>query len=130
MTGTIRGSSKETIYQQLGFESFRFVVGTKNFAFFYKVLNDEHPQYLFNFIPVGRTVYSTRNALNFPFLDTNHNIFLKNVFFFPSTIIWWNKLYRGLRKAECSSFFKTNMLKLSSYGHFQTLSAIAIILKE
>ena len=63
----------------------------------------------FNFIPLKRTLYSTRNALNIPLLNTNHNFFKKS--FFPSTIIEWNKLDPGLRKAESLSVFKTNILK-------------------
>ena len=53
---------------------------------FYEVLNNEHPQYLFNLIPVTRTLYSTRDTLNI------------------STIIEWNKLDPGPRKAESLQF--------------------------
>ena len=60
-------------------------------------------------IPVRRTLYSRRNALNIPHFNTNRN-FLKNSFF-PSTITEWNKLDHGLRKAESLSVFKTNILK-------------------
>ena len=75
---------------------------------FYKVLNYEHPQYLFDLIPVRPTLHPTRNALNIS-LNTNHNFFKNS--FFPSTIIEWNKLDPGLRKAESLSLFKTNILK-------------------
>ena len=88
---------------------FGFVVGTENFAFFCKVLNNEHPQYLFNLIPVRPTLYPTRNTLNIPLINTNHNFFKNS--FFPSTIIKWNKLDPGLRKAEILSLFKANILK-------------------
>ena len=60
-------------------------------------------------IRVRPTLCPTRNALNIPILNTNLN-FLKNSFF-PSTIIEWNKLDRGLRKAESLLLFKTNNLK-------------------
>ena len=36
LTGAIRGSSKEEIYQELGLSPFWFDVGTENFAFFIK----------------------------------------------------------------------------------------------
>ena len=74
-----------------------------------KVLNNEHPQYLFNLIPIRRTLYSTTKALNIPFLNRNHN-FSKNSFF-PFNIIGWKKLDPGLRKAESLSVFKTSFLK-------------------
>ena len=54
-------------------------------------------------------MYPTRNALNIPLLNTSHNFFKNS--FFPSTIIEWNKLDPGLRKAESLSLFKTNILK-------------------
>ena len=60
-------------------------------------------------IPVRPTLYPTRNALNIPFLNANHNFFKNS--FFPSTILEWNKLGPGLRKAESLSLFKTNILK-------------------
>ena len=89
LTGAIRGSSKEKIYQELGFESLRVRRWYRKLCLFYKVLNNEHPQYLFNLIPVRPTLYPTRNALNIPLLNTSHNFFKNS--FFPSTIIEWNK---------------------------------------
>ena len=61
LTGAIRGSSKEKIYQELGFESLRVRRWYRKLCLFYKVLNNEHPQYLFNLIPVRPTLYPTRN---------------------------------------------------------------------
>ena len=104
LTGAIRGSSKEKIYQELGFESLRVRRWYRKLCLFYKVLNNEHPQYLFNLIPVRPTLYPTRNALNIPLLNTNHNFF-KNLFF-PSIIIQCNKLDPGFRKAEILKFLK------------------------
>ena len=72
--------------------------------------NDEHTQYLFNFIPVKRTLDSIRNALNIPLLNTNYNFFLKKNSF-PSTTIEWSKLDLNLRKAEVFFVFKTDILK-------------------
>ena len=109
LTGAIRDSSKEKIYQELGFESLRVRRWCRKLCLFYKVLNNEHPQYLFNLLPVRPTLYPTRNALNIPFPNANHNFFKNS--FFPSTIIEWNELNRGLRKTESLSLFKTDILK-------------------
>ena len=68
LTGTIRGSSKEKMYQELGFESLGVHQWCRKFCVFYKVWNNGHPQYLFNLIPVTRTLYSTRNLQKFSFL--------------------------------------------------------------
>ena len=109
LTGAIRGSSKEKICQELGFESLRVRRWYRKLCLFYKVLINEHPQYLLNLISVRPTLYPTRNALNIPLLNTNHNFFENS--FFPSAIIEWNKWDPGLRKAESLSLFKKNILK-------------------
>ena len=77
-------------------------------AKFVIALNNEQPQYLFSLVRVRRTLYSARNALNIPLLNTNHNFFENS--FFPSTIIEWNKLDLCLRKDDTLSLFKTNVL--------------------
>ena len=85
LTGAVRGSSKEQTNQELGFESLRIRQWYRKLCLFYKVLNNEHHQYLFNLIPVRPMLYPTRNALNIPLLNANHNFFRNS--FFPSTII-------------------------------------------
>ena len=109
MALTIGGSSKEKIYQDLGFESLRVRRWYRKLCLFCKVLNNEHPEYLSNLIPVRPALYPTRNALNILHLNTNHNFF-KNSFFL-STINEWGNLDPGRRKAESLSLFKTNILK-------------------
>ena len=64
-------------------------------------------------IPVRPTLYPMRNALHIPLLNANHNFFKNS--FFPSTIIEWNELDPGLRKAESLSLFKTKILKFVRY---------------
>ena len=61
LTEAVRGSSKEKLYQELSFESLRVRRWYRKLRLFYKVLNNEHPQYLFNLIPVRPTLYPTRN---------------------------------------------------------------------
>ena len=118
------------MYQELGFESLQVRRYYRKLCLFYKVLNNEHCQYLFNLIPVRPTLYPTKNALNVPLLNTNHN-FCKNSFF-PSTIIEWNKFDRGLRKAESLLLFKTNILtfirpSLNSVYNCHSLKALKFI---
>ena len=109
ITWTIRGSSKEKIYQELDFEFLRVRRWYRKLCLSYKVINNVHPQYIFNLIPVRLTLYPNRNALNISLLNTNHNFVQYSLF--PSTVIEWNKLDLGLRKIESLSLFKTNILK-------------------
>ena len=97
------------MYQDVGFESLQVCCWLRKLCLFYEILNDEHWQYPFKLIPFRRTFYSTRNALNIPLLNINHN-FVKKLFF-PCTIIKWNKLDRDLRKADSLLVFKTYILK-------------------
>ena len=85
ITGAIRGSSREKLYQELGFESLQQCRWYRKLCFFYKIFKNECPRYLFNIIPTRKPFYITRNHTNIPLFKTNHTV-LKNSFF-PSTII-------------------------------------------
>ena len=120
MTGAIRGTSREKIYQELGLESLQLR------RWYRKLFKNEHPKYLFNLIPVRSTPYATRTVSNIPLIKTKHNFFKNS--FFPSVIIEWNNLdpiletlrvFRSLRKKY-----------LISYDAPQILFLIVTILKE
>ena len=83
-------SSKEKVYQELGFEFRRVRCWYRKLYLFNKVLNNKYPKQLFNLIPVS-VIF---NALKIPLLNTNHN-FTKLVF-----SIHLRKLIPGLRKSE------------------------------
>ena len=50
LTGAVRGTSKEKIYQQLGLKSLRDRSWCRKLCPFYKVLENENPKYLFSLI--------------------------------------------------------------------------------
>ena len=52
ITGAIRGTSREKIYQELGLESLQLRRWYRKLCLFYKVFKNEQPKYLFNLIPV------------------------------------------------------------------------------
>ena len=94
ITGAIRRSSREKIYQELGFESLHQRRWYRKLFSFYKVFKNESPRYLFNIILIRNPAYSTKNHLNIPLFKANHKFF-KNSFFL-STIIEWYNLYPNL----------------------------------
>ena len=51
LTGTIRGTSKEKIYQELGLESLQIRRWYRKLCLFYKIYKDQYPSYLDNIIP-------------------------------------------------------------------------------
>ena len=51
ITGAIRGTSTEKIYQELGLESLKSRRWFRKLCYFYKIFNEKSPSYLFNLIP-------------------------------------------------------------------------------
>ena len=51
LTGTIRGTSKEKLYQELGLESLQLRRWYRKLCLFYKIFKNKSPAYLFNLIP-------------------------------------------------------------------------------
>ena len=98
ITGAIRGTSREKLYEELGLESLQLGRWFRKLFFFYKLFNSEHPNSLFKLIPLRSSNYITRNIHNIPLLKTRH-AFLKNSFF-PSTITEWNKLDHNIRNSR------------------------------
>ena len=90
ITGAIRGTSKEKLYEELGLESLQLRRWYRKLATFYKIYKNKSPKYLSKLIPEKNSSYATRNTNNIPFLNVKHNFFKNS--FFPSTLIGWNNL--------------------------------------
>ena len=123
ITGAIRGTSSEKIYQKVGLESLQLRCWYRKLCLFYKVFKNEHPEYLFHLIPVRCTSYTTRTESNISLIKTKHNFFKNS--FFPSAFIEWNNLDPNLR-----NFKSISVLTLTSCDLSQTLFLIFAILKE
>ena len=105
-TGAIRRTSKEKLYQELGFEYLQSRRWFRKLSVFYKILKNESPPYLYQLILKPFTSYSTRNSENLALIKANHTFFKNN--FLPSTIIEQNKLDSNIRCSPSRSFQKTN----------------------
>ena len=78
ITGPIRGSSREKIYQELGLESLKQRRWFRKLYYFFKITKTQSPKYLFDKITTTRTAYRTTNNIgNIPRFNIKHN-FLKN----------------------------------------------------
>ena len=108
ITGVIRRTSREKIYQELGLESLQLRCWYRKLCLFYKDFKSEYPKYLFNLIPVRSTPYATRGVGNIPLIKAKHDYFKNS--FFPSAIIQWNILDLSLRNSKSISVFKEKML--------------------
>ena len=110
ITGAIRGTLKEKLYQEKGSESLQLHRWYRKLGMFYKICKSKSPQYLFKLIPEKISSHVTnRNAENIPHFNIKHN-FYKNSFF-PLSIIEWNNLDPKFRNSENFSIFKNNILK-------------------
>ena len=107
ITGAIRGTSKEKIFEELGLESLQHRRWYRKLCCFYKILKDQSPKYLFNIIPMLNRPYSTRNANSIPRFKVKQNFFRNT--FFPSVIIEWNKLDPEIQNALNINIFKKNI---------------------
>ena len=72
ITGAIRGTSREKLYEELDLDSLQL----RRWFRKYKLFNNEHPHYLFKLIPSRSSSYVPRNIHSIPFFKTRHS-FLK-----------------------------------------------------
>ena len=111
MTGAIRGTSSEKLYQELGLESLRSRRWLRKLCLFYKIYKNKSPSYLYDLIPDRVKFYSTRSSQidNISNIKTRSNFFRNS--FFPSTITEWNKLDCDIRNSDSLNIFKLSLLK-------------------
>ena len=108
ITGAIRGTSTEKIYQELGLESLKSRRWFRKLCHFHKIFNEKSPSYLFNLIPNFNRVHNTRLSYNIPPIKVRH--YFKNSFF-PSAISEWKKLDLNIRNLATLNISKKKCLK-------------------
>ena len=60
ITGAIRITSQERLYEELGLESFQHRRWYRNLFYLYKIVVNKSPNYLFKVVPASNTIYNTR----------------------------------------------------------------------
>ena len=108
ITGAIRGTSKEKLYDELGLETLEKKRCYCKLCCFFKIFRYKYPKYLFNIIPTSASTYNKRNSNNIPLFKVKHNFFRNS--FFPSALIEWNKLDLNIRNSESLNIFKKTLL--------------------
>ena len=103
ITGALRGSSREKLYQELGLESLQQRRWYTKLCYFFKLTKNKSPKYLFNNIPIVRSTYKTRNLDNIPQSNVRHTFFRNS--YFPSIVTEWNNLDKSIRNSESFSIF-------------------------
>ena len=110
ITEAIRGSSREKIYKELGFEDLNRRRWFRRLTTFHKVLNTKCPPYLFSIIPLPNVNSITRYRANIPLFLTRTESFKNS--FFPNVIKEWNNLNIALRNNSSLLSFKSNLLNI------------------
>ena len=103
ITGAIKGTSGEKLYQELGFESLQQRRLFRKLCTFYEIYKNQSPRYLYNLLPLQTSPRITRLSDNIPCFHFKHNS-SKNSFF-PSAIIEWNNLDIFIRNSKSLSNF-------------------------
>ena len=65
ITGAIRGSSKEKLFQELGFEYLSLRRWLRKLCLFYKIVVNKSPNYLYNYVSTVNQSYQTRSGNKF-----------------------------------------------------------------
>ena len=86
ITGAIKGTSREKLYQELGLEYFQQRRWMRSLCLFYKVVSTKLPSYIYVIIPPVNQ--SQRHPNTFISISCT-NEFFKNS---PGVIVEWNKL--------------------------------------
>ena len=110
ITGTIRGTSLEKLYAELGIESLKFRRWFRKLACFYKIQSTGLPKYLLQLIPTNNHSYTLRKLLNIAHYYCRTDTFKNS--FFPNVINEWNKLDEEIKGIESFSLFKVSLLKM------------------
>ena len=132
ITGTIKGTSSEKLFQELGLEILKSRRWFRKLYLFYKILHSKSPSYLFNLISENNNPYASRSALKnqIPFFNVKTNFFKNS--FLPAVTTEWNNLDISIRNSSLCHIFKNLILKfirpelnrISSTQNFESLKLL------
>ena len=109
ITGAIRGTSKEKLYQEIGLEYLSSRRWFRRLCLFYKIINNEQPSYLFNLVPRPYHILNTRNQSQIPDIFCRTENFSNS--FFPHCIKEWKKLDHNIKRSDSYVHFRNSVLK-------------------
>ena len=111
VTGTWRGTSREKLYTELGWESLSSRRWSRRLTLFYKIINNLSPAYTKDPIPpLHQSQYSLRCQDVIGRLRARTEKFKSS--FYPNCLSEWNKLRPELRLAPSVAIFKKKFLSI------------------
>ena len=111
VTGAWRGTSREKLYAELGWESLSSRRWSRRLTLFYKMLNRLTPVYAIDPIPhLQQSHYSLRNQDIIGQIRTRTEKFKSS--FYPDCLAEWNKLDAEIRSAPSVATFKKKLISI------------------
>ena len=107
ITGAIKGSSREKLYQELGLEYLCRKRWARRLCLLYKVVTTGHPCYIYDLLPLFRSSCRHVNSFN---LVSFKSEYFKNSFI-PNVIYEWNKLDPDICSSASYNLFRNTLLK-------------------
>ena len=119
ITGTFKGTSRERLYQKLGFESLKDRRWHRKPCFFYKIVTGLLPKYLPLYFQLhNKPVYQTRSTAKNTVKQTASKTINFNNTFFPHCSREWNYLSGQIKSLPSSISFKKHHLASSRLPKF------------
>ena len=111
VTGTWRGTSRDKLYTELGWESLSSRRWSRRLTLFYKFVNNLCPEYIVDPIPpLHQSQYRLRDQDVIGRLRARTDKFKSS--FYPNCLSEWNKLEPELRLAPSVAVFKKKLLSI------------------
>ena len=127
VTGMWQGTSRDRVYEELGWESLHLRRWFRRLTVFYKIINNLTPQYLREPVPSPRNhLYGTSNTNDLYPIRCRTQRFQNS--FFPDAVKSWNNIGPDIRKLDSLSSFKstlTQIIKLKK--SLQIISLLTIL---
>ena len=107
ITGAIKSSSREKLYQELGLEYLYQRRWARRLWLLYKVFSIGQPSYIYDLLPPMRS--SRRHVNSFNTVSCKSEYFKNS--FIPNVINEWNKLDPDIRSSTSYNLFRNTLLK-------------------
>ena len=111
VTGTWKGTSREKLYQELGWESLYLRRWSRRLFMIYKIINNLMPDYLRDPIPqLIQSYYAFRNKPVVGQIRARTEKYKSS--FFPNSLHEWNQLDPEIRESPSIDIFKYRLLSI------------------
>ena len=110
VTGAMKGTSSLKLHEETGWQSLAECRQNAKLILMYKIVHNNAPSYLIDYIPQfppTASNYSTRNRPSLYSFCARTSLFDKS--FFPSTIRLWNQLSNDVRNSPNVNLFKAKL---------------------